>query len=724
MYSNYKKFSVDFNEKDHCFACLYHGDHEETEWAFVSNARVSFRNAAGAVVLPSSFAKVNYSRQGSGIACQQINVYYEGGNDGVVNANLQFILTDDAIEIKTFSRGVVHIDGDFHWGDAPGQSTFGIRLQSHDNILRAASGPAFSRHDNALFDRQHDRVLEFRAPDRFRVAFDWAKNAYGFTFENGVDFGRNFSFRIHEHYCRDKFAIPYAPIRKTHGFITPPVGWMTWYAVQFKACEEVVLDNARKLRERFGDHADKLCLWVDWEWNHKAFDGLGEEGVNTFTPRKEPYPNGLAVVAKQISDMGLIPILWVGATNDGQINPTLKEHPDWVIGQKPSWCGQYWVDPTNPEVVKSYIPAIFKQIMDWGFKAIKWDCLPVTFDMCELFHDKLKRPDVPLHVAIRQVIQAARDTVGPDVYMLSCAGSTERDITFAMDIFDAARIGGDIFGWEEFIRNSIERVFRFFAWHNVVFYADGDNLVLRKEFNNLNQARSRVSFYGLTGLPLTIGDPMDDLDEARVDMLRRIMPVVDVHPMELAQKTRGKDCVVTNLLINKPFGFWNVVAVMNLKEEPLSVSLSLAADLDIDNNDGQRYAAYDFWQDRYLGVVDDTLQLDIAAQDSVVLRLTPLADDRPTVVSSSRHITQGGYELADLCWDEKSLTLSGVSQCVANEPCRISIALPDGLSAVAAEATNATAEMVCANDGAPLKVVLTAPQNAAVAWTLRCEKNG
>lgn len=720
MYSNYKKFSVDFNEKDHCFSCLYHADGEQAEWPFVHHARVSFRSEPGGeVISPMDFSKFSCNRQSS-IAGQQINVYYDGGSRGVQSANLQFFITDDAIEIKTFSRGFVHIDGVFNWGDDPEHATFGIRLQSTDQILRGASGPAFGSHDNALFDRQHDRVLEFRAPEHFRIAFDWSQKAYGFTFQNGIDFGRNFAFRVHEQYCRRKFAIPYAPIRKTHGFTTPPIGWMTWYAVQFKASDEVVMHNAQKLTECFAKYADKLCLWVDWEWIHKAFDGLGEEGVDTFTPRKEAYPNGLAVVAKKLSDMGLIPILWVGATNDGQINQMLKVHPDWIMGQKPSWCGQYWVDPTHPEVVKSYIPAIFKQIMGWGFQAIKWDCLPVTFDMAELFHDKLNRPEIPLGQAMRNVIQAARDAVGPDVYMLSCAGSTERDITFAMDIFDAARIGGDIFGWDEFLRNSIDRVFRFFPWHNVVFYADGDNLVLRPEFNNLNQARSRVSFYGLTGLPLTIGDPMDDLDAARIDMLRRIMPVVDIHPMELMQKTRGNDCVVTNLLINRPFASWNVVAIMNIKEDELMPSLSLSADLGLPSGNGQRYAVYDFWHDRYLGEVGDALHLTIAAQDTAVLRLTPLADDQPTLVSSSRHITQGGYELVDLRWDKKTLTLSGSSICVANEPYRISIAVPESLHANAASC-KASCEMTTATDGS-LKLVFTPSDNATFAWEVQFKK--
>ena len=54
--------------------------------------------------------------------------------------------------------------------------------------------------------------------------------------------------------------------------------------------------------------------------------------------------------------------------------------------------------------------------------------------------------------------------------------------------------------------------------------SDSDNLVLRPEFSTLAQARTRVSIYGLSGLPVTVGDTIASLDAPRIDLLRRIMP--------------------------------------------------------------------------------------------------------------------------------------------------------------------------------------------------------
>ena len=58
---------------------------------------------------------------------------------------------------------------------------------------------------------------------------------------------------------------------------------------------------------------------------------------------------------KKIKSLGATPALWTGATNEGVLNEMLTANPQWVLGHKAIWCGQYWVDLTNPEVLEKYI---------------------------------------------------------------------------------------------------------------------------------------------------------------------------------------------------------------------------------------------------------------------------------------------------------------------------------------------------------------------------------
>jgi hypothetical protein len=714
MYFNFKNYSVNYDENNHRFSCAYTPQGETIEKPFVTDAVISVCSYHGEVISVNEYKKVE-SKQQCNSGNHVLSIIYSDGPKGAPVLELHFTLDSNSLHVRTFARAIVHIDGKICWGDEPEKSTFGVRLNTHDNNLHAACGPAFSVDDNALFDRNTDRVLEFKKTSKFKVSYDWDSASYRFNFRNGTDFGRAFAFKIHENYCKNKFNIPYAPINKSHGFETPPVGWMTWYSVQFKANEQIVLNNAKMLSAIFGKYDNKLCLWVDWEWNHKAFDGLGQDGVDTFTPRREAYPEGLAVVAAAIEKLGLIPALWIGATNDGQQNHLLKQHPEWILAHKPEWCGQWWIDPSHPGVTAEYIPAIFKQIQNWGFKVIKWDCFPMTFKICDANHAKFHNPSISTDTAIRNVVKAARKTIGPDVYMLSCSGETERDITFAMDQFSAARIGGDIFGWSDFIANSIELVFRFFAWHNIVFYADGDNVVLRNEFNTLEQARSRASFYGLTGLPVTIGDNLPDLDEARIDMLKRIIPVADIHPMDLQQKNYGYGYVLVNLAVCKKFGNWNVAGITNTKDEMLEISLNLGSDLQLEVGDDISYAVFDYWKGEFTGICGDKLQISVPPMDTVVLRITP-RKSHPQLISTSRHITQGGYDLTDLNWNAGSNCLSGVSKCIDEEIYRLSVYVPEGYEFASIQCSEKT---TCNNAAAILSVEINSSKCGEVCWQVK-----
>ena len=108
---------------------------------------------------------------------------------------------------------------------------------------------------------------------------------------------------------------------------------------------------------------------------------------------------------------------------------------------------------------------------------------------------------VPVFFAVLAL--ALRAGIGQDRIFLACGGHfTGPEMAFA----DAARIGGDIFKWDEFISQCVAKVMKLYALHNVVFLNDPDNGILRPKFNSYDQALSRLSFVSLLGLPLTLGD--------------------------------------------------------------------------------------------------------------------------------------------------------------------------------------------------------------------------
>lgn len=578
--------------------------------------------------------------------------------------------------ISLFLPAGAVVEGTLFWSEKT-EDVLPGNDKSTSAALYGASGPVIRKGDNMLFDRKSDRALFFREAE---LSFDWEKNTYCFSsVSNGKD---PLSFQVKEDFVANVSHMRYTPIEKKLWFDTPPVGWMTWYATRFEASAAEVAENTQKMHELLGKYSDKLVTWVDWEWYHKNIKGDGEGNGNIFEPCKDTYPDGMAAVAEKIREMGGIPALWIGPTCEGNKNKWFEEHPDCIIGPYPRWCGQWWIDPSRREITEEYIPLVMKTVLDWGYIAVKWDCTTMSSYVWEEYRHLLSDPGSSIEQYQHRIFEAGRKALGEDIYFLLCNPVADHDLAVASDLCDSARIGGDIFKWDEFIEHAIDHLHHFYPIHNTILYADCDNLVIREEFNSINQARSRVSFYGLSGIPVTFGDRFSEYDEVRLDMIRRIVPAVDMNPLEFISKTPGGNVRLFVADFSRSFGSWQVVSVCNIdNEKVLDQTVDLAEICHLETGSGRRYAVYDFWNGSFMGIVENELTCRVEPLDTVVLRVTPIEDELlPTLISSSRHITQGGHELLEMKRDVSGGILCGKVRCVEGEVCRLSFFVPEGMS--------------------------------------------
>jgi hypothetical protein len=91
---------------------------------------------------------------------------------------------------------------------------------------------------------------------------------------------------------------------------------------------------------------------------------------------------------------------------------------------------------------------------------------------------------------------------------------------------------------------------------------------------------------------------------------------------------------------------------------------------------GEKHVAFDFWNQKLLGVVSEQISAEIEGHDTRVLLLHPLLN-RPQLVGISRHIT-GAFSIQDLSWDAATRTLHGLSELVPEDPYTLFIHLPAG----------------------------------------------
>ncbi len=671
-YANFKNYSVRYDLESNTFTCWYAPQKRVIEDAGVS--KVLFGG--------ESFTFADYDAP-TFTASQRddatiLAITYGNGPAAQKDFGIHFLLNDKGISCTFAARGDldVHVEGTLLWGEDMENETFAVNLNRRGQDLRCAHGPASSAVDNALFDRKTDSAIEITGCYTTRIQYDWEKRAYRFRLNTeGNDYIKGFRVRAYERVMADRFNIHYNPINRQTTFKAPPVGWMTWYSVQFDAGEDSVLENARWQAQHLKEFGANT-IWVDWEWYHSDFSGIGKPDTDIFHPDIRRYPHGLKYIADEIKKLGFIPALWIGATNDPTENEFIREHPETVLVKVPQWCGQYFMDLTHPLYLEQFIPRVFGQLLDWGYEALKWDCLPTQIQLSDLYHDRFCDPSLSTEQAMLGAVKAARQVVGPNFYMLYCAGLSDRDFNVASAVFDAARIGGDIFKWDEFITNCVARVMKLYALHNIVFLNDPDNVILRPKFNTYAQALSRLSFVSLLGLPITLGDNLPELPEDRVDLLRRGIPTLDTHPMDLHSVAHDYKVVLTNLVINKPYEQWNVLDVFNLLETEVEATIDLRDDLHLPLEEGP-YLVYDYWNKQYIGEIErgfSTLLQPCASKVYAVRRKL----GRPQVVSTSRHISQGAFDITSLAWDESRKTLSGVSKVVAHDPYEIILYVPDG----------------------------------------------
>lgn len=675
-YINYKDYAVDFDEKSESFT-IFH----EKYGAIVRDLRFRMQ-----------FTDLNYAYLGERtlknypVRASTLEKHLDSnclalsfmGEDPMMRFfTLRFTLSSGGVKITADVNAEKNYrffwSGELLWGDGTAENTYAMRRRRKNDHLRASIGNAASPFDDMLFDKLSDHALCIEDVEKPHLAYDEEKSLWRFEAVYEGDEPVRLGFSTEEALYEREYNVHYAPAKKRGKYTRPPVGFMTWYAVKFDASEKSVLENAAVQAEKLKDYGADT-IWVDWEWYHTGFDHF-ETDCDTLHPLPSAYPNGMRPVSDKIRELGFTPAIWIGATHEVRMTDYLREHPDALLAEHMSWCGPYFFDLTNKDYLENYIPRVFNMLTkEWGYDAIKWDCLPKTLDILDMYHDRFADPTQSSEKALRAVIQKARDTVGEEVYMLSCSGEGIRDTTMYGDIFDAARIGADIFSWRDFRLNCVDRLFLLYPYHNVTQLCDPDNVVVREEFNTMDQARSRASLVALAGTPLTFGDDLRELPEERMEILQRIVPSMDVHTEDFETAEAKGDFVLLDLNLSAAGESYKVIDLFNMAERPNERILSME---EIELEPEEDYLVYDFWRQQFLGRVKNNLKLDFRPHESRVLAVRPVTG-RPQVVSTSRHVSQGAVDILKCTWNEADLTLSGTSSVVKNDPYRVTFYAPDG----------------------------------------------
>ena len=504
-----------------------------------------------------------------------------------------------------------------------------------------------------------------------------------------------------------------------------PSGYCTWYHAGAGNEKDVTALAKFCKAERLKDRGlDFIQIDDGWQISRRDFTTDNPEG---------PYPSGMKAMAATIRRNGFTPGIWYTPFGWDHKRDVFKDHQDWFVHKQSGkvydvyWGGDCF-DMTHPGARKFLSKVARHWSKTVGYKYIKIDALwtgvaakirykePGVYGPDRLgdsvFHNK-RMTNIE---AFRTGLKTVRKAAGRETFILGCTvAQNMRTLGGSMGLVDGIRVGRDIGArWQSIVLCAREAGRQFFL-NGRVWWNDPDCLMLRSPLT-LDQARAWGSWMTLSGQMNVVSEFLPRLPGSKLDVLKRTIP------------QHGRSGRPIDLLENDPARLWHLdasdnpagnhlVGAFNWNDKrPATVTVALKK-LGLPAGKADRYVGFDYWTNRFVAPFTGKLKLALKPSSCRVISLHKLLD-RPQVVSTSRHVSQGLVDIVKQSWDPKTNTLTGRSRVVGGDPYEIRIHAPTGFKVKSIRTPDAGTKVRVKQTGRQVRATLTRPKTRQVSWEI------
>jgi len=582
-------------------------------------------------------------------------------------------------------------------------------------IVRHTSGLGLNLRNEAVYDRRFDWVLSVDDQPRTLTRVTPLEDGDGrrtFAFESrGSEILLRFRPRFYQRHRGLRFFEPWS----YDVWPAPIVGWVSWFAFYADVTEADI--------RRTADILADVLLPFGYEYL-QIDDGYqsGKGTPDTWLDANEKFPSGLPALAEYIRSKGLKPGLWTAATFSR--SDQADERRDWFVrgadGElvRGNWI-DYAVDASEPAALDALVRPIYRELERTGWQYFKVDALRhLRYEGYNAHADYFRRKNVDRVDAYRRYVEAIREEVGRGHFVLACWGVRPE----LVGLVDGCRLGTDGF--------SFAGLAQYNSFNNVVWRNDPDHIELSDR-----EAWRSTMVTSLTGSLFLLTDKPDRYLTTFVEPAKRAAPVLvtrpgqlyDVDPSRSSELWRvdaevsGRDpkpfdaglvpsAHLYQLDIVRPFESWTVLGRTGGAFDEIPF-----AELGLDP--AAERLVFEFWTRRLVGsftgaFAPGPIDPRFHAQAFVIRERLP----RPQLVATSRHLTGGGVDLAEVTWVDDML--SGRSRVVANDPYVLYLTEPPGF--VFASATCGDAPLTgTARDGGLVTVTCQPATSGEIGWRAR-----
>lgn len=465
-----------------------------------------------------------------------------------------------------------------------------------------------------------------------------------------------------------------------------PTVFCSWYFYGRDLLESDVHENLAELQRR-PVPLDTFLLdngWMDnfGDWNHHPVR----------------FPSGMTAVARAIRDAGFAPGIWTCPFVLSPRSAVVARFPRLVLRnadgepctfpyREPEFSEDLYVlDPTAPEA-EEYLRGVFGRLAAWGYLVHKLDFLrAVIVPLRPRFHDATANRAQ----AYRRGMEAIRDAVGPEGYILACGGLFEG----SAGLVDGNRIGSDVKGrWYEpdgkpgHLVRIKQNLFRNHT--NRLWHTDADALQLRRRtepfrgesgYAHLSAGRFTddeafacvVNQY-LGGGLVCVSERLVELDEDRRRLLRHVVPPCAPPARVLDLERPGCPTLFLTHVTPRASGLapWWTITICNWEDASVERDVCLGL-----LKATGKLAVFEFATQRWLGVhpADGRLAVAIPAHGARVLRVAAWDGQSPLLLGTDCHLTGGAAEFASFALDGEQV--AGTLDTPWNLPVTTSVGFP------------------------------------------------
>ncbi len=428
-----------------------------------------------------------------------------------------------------------------------------------------------------------------------------------------------------------------------------PAGWCSWYYFYGENSEEDVLANLEGIKRQ---RLPLEVVLID--------DGYQAEIGDWLETDETKFPRGMKWLAQKIKKAGYRPGLWVAPFAASSLSQLYAQHPDWVLSSEegePVLAWHHWavpvyaLDVSHPEV-QGWLRELFLVFNEeWGLEFFKLDFLYAA-----ALEGQRHDPQTTRAQALRLGLEIIREAVG-EKFLLGCGCP----LGPAVGLVDGMRVGPDVATyWRYFqqdlsaaaadnaLRNAVTRYFT----HRRLWLNDPDCVLVRSREEEsdltLNEMRTLITIVGLSGGLVMSGDDLGSIHPSRLKYLKSILPpsVESAVPLDLFENELPR---LLSLTVNARHGRRLIAAFINWEDRTVRTVIELVR-LGLQGN--QDYHVYDYWRRQYLGTARERLVLPRHRPHETTVLLFKPVSQRPELLTSTFHLTQGGVEVRSVSWEE------------------------------------------------------------------------